>query len=212
MLVFGLIVRKVSTRADLSRLIFPGVRTRARDMDLNKPRTKPGPPLFRRALPKPAAARHLLVPLWLLGCSTLGLLTGCQTTARLPPVNITEPGWQLREGQSLWRSERDEPEIAGEIIVASHLNGHSLVQFIKTPLPLLTAQTTQEAWRIEFIPEKRIISGKGQPPAHFIWLHLARALTGTPPPTPLRFDKVSESSWRLENSATGELLTVYLNL
>lgn len=160
-------------------------------------------------------SRQVLARLLLL-CFFGGLmllsLSGCRSAPRLPPVNIAEPGWSLREGQSLWRSQRDGPEIAGEIIVASRADGRSLVQLVKAPLPLLTAQTTPGAWQIEFISEQRLVSGQGAPPTKWIWLHLARALNGSAiPPAPLKFRKLDDGGSHLENAATGESLTVYLN-
>jgi len=174
-------------------------------------RIRPGAPVFCGITPKPAQTLPLFPPFWFWGCLTLLCLTACRSAPRLPPVNVAEPGWILREGQSLWRSQRDGPEIAGEIIVASRADGGSLVQLAKAPLPLLTARTTPAAWQIEFIPEQRIISGKGAPPVRFLWLHLARSLNGALPPAPLRFLKLNDGSCRLENPATGESLTVYLN-
>ena len=179
-------------------------------MKLNLSGTKPGETGLRCAIPKPPRASRRLTRIWFLGFLALGFLSACRTAPRLPSVNVAEPGWTLREGQGLWRSQRDGPEFAGEIIIASHADGRSLVQFTKSPLPFLTAQTTPNAWQIEFIPEKRTISGRGGPPARFIWLHLARALSGAPPPASLKFQKLKDGNWHLENSASGESLTVYL--
>jgi hypothetical protein len=138
-------------------------------------------------------------------------LLGCQTTAPLPPVNLSEPGWKLYEGQVLWRSSHDAPEIAGEILVANHPDNRAWIQFVKTPLPLVTAQMNERKWQIEFIPEKRKVTGHDQPPARFIWLHLLRALNGVPPDQPLQFSKDPDGSWRLENKLNGEVLSGYLN-
>ena len=138
------------------------------------------------------------------------MITACRTPPRpLPPVDVSEPGWKLREGQALWRSTRDAPEIAGEVTLAWHADGRSSVQFTKTPLPFLSAQTTKGIWRIEFIPEHRAFSGRGSPPAHFIWLALGRSLNGIPPPAPLRLEKLPDGGVRLMNPSSGEALTVY---
>ena len=139
------------------------------------------------------------------------LLPGCQTTAPLPPVNLSEPGWKLHEGQALWRSSHDASEIAGEILVANHPDGRTWMQFIKTPLPLITAQMNGRRWQIEFIPEKRMVAGHDQPPARFIWLYLLRALNGVPSPAPMQFQKTADGSWRLENKTNGEGVNGYLN-
>ena len=126
-------------------------------------------------------------------------------------MNLSEPDWKLREGQAVWRSSSDAAEIAGEILVASHPDGRAWIQFVKTPLPLIAAQITSRKWQIEFIPEKRIVTGGDQPPSCFIWLHLLRVLQGVPPPEPLQFHKQGDGSWRLQNKTSGEVLNGYLN-
>jgi len=154
--------------------------------------------------------RRLLDPLpWIL-LGLLLLLNGCQTTAPLPPINLSEPGWKLREGQVLWQTGRGAPEIAGEILVAIHPNGRAWIQFMKTPLPLVSGQITPRKWQIEFIPEKRTFTGDEQPPARFLWLYLLRALHGLLPPEPLQFHQSADGSWRLENKTNGEILSGYL--
>src|SRR5688572_3300455 len=81
---------------------------------------------------------------------------GCRTLHRLPPVDISTAGWTLREGQAVWRETTNAPGIAGEIVIATHTNGDSTVQFTKTPLPFLAGQRTAQAWQLEFIPQKQI--------------------------------------------------------
>src|SRR3954454_11899974 len=53
---------------------------------------------------------------WLIG--TLVLAAGC-STAPMHPVNLKEPGWTLREGQAVWKRNRNATEIAGEVLVAN---------------------------------------------------------------------------------------------
>jgi hypothetical protein len=149
--------------------------------------------------------------LWTFLGPLLLLLNGCQTAAPLPPVNLSEPGWKVRQGQALWKSGRDAPEIAGEILMASHSDGRGWIQFIKTPLPLVTAQLTAGKWQIEFIPQKRIYAGNDEPPVRFLWLQLLRALHGVTPPPSLHFHQGRNGSWLLENTTNGEILSGYLN-
>ncbi len=142
-------------------------------------------------------------------CLTLAL-SGCRTAPRLPAVNLAEPGWKVRSGQSVWTSREGATELAGELLVATHPDGRSLAQFTKTPLPLLVTQTSTNGWRIEFIAERRVFAGRGEPPVRWLWLHVAPCLAGSKPPEPLRFETLSEGAWRLENRATGETLAGYL--
>ena len=143
-------------------------------------------------------------------CLTL-VLSGCRSAPHLPAANLAEPGWKVRSGQAVWISRRAAPEIAGELLAATHPDGRSLAQFTKTPLPLLTAQADTRGWRIESIAERRVFAGHGDPPARWLWLHVASSLAGAKPPEPLRFESLSEGAWRLENAATGESLAGYLS-
>src|SRR6266513_1380446 len=78
--------------------------------------------------------------LWIL----LGI--GCRSLPPLPPANLSEPGWIVREGQAVWRPKKGAPEIAGEIMVATQNNGRTFVQFTKTPFPFVIARTETNSW------------------------------------------------------------------
>ncbi|MBI2924196.1 MAG: hypothetical protein HYY24_00645 [Verrucomicrobia bacterium] len=128
----------------------------------------------------------------------------------MPPANLSEPGWSVRQGQAVWRPRQDAPELAGELLVAAHPDGRSFVQFTKTPLPFVTAQTTATNWQIHFAPRNRTLRGHGRPPARFLWLHLARCLSGAPPPRGWSGGHRAGNAWRFENASTGEALEGYL--
>ena len=138
------------------------------------------------------------------------LLAGCRTASPMPPVNVREPGWNVQQGQAVWRSRRNAPEIAGELVVAMHPDGRSLVQFTKTPLPFVVAQATIDSWQVQFVPQNKVYSGRGQPPAQLIWLHLPQCLRGGDPPEDLLWRQLANQGWRLENRSTGESLEGYL--
>jgi hypothetical protein len=148
----------------------------------------------------------------------LSLLPACRTTSTLPPVNLSESGWAVRQGQAVWRSKKEAPEIAGELLVATNLNARSMVQFIKTPLPLVVAQTTADSWQIHFVPNNKTFSGQGTSPSRlarrylpYCWLYVARCLSGVAPPEPWSWQQLPNNNWRLENRKTGESLEGYLN-
>ncbi|MCI0541113.1 MAG: hypothetical protein L0Z50_38415 [Verrucomicrobiales bacterium] len=133
----------------------------------------------------------------------------------------------------MWRPKRTSPEIAGELLLARNRDGRSLVQFVKTPFPILVGQTTLTNWQIEFLPRRRSFSGRGKPPARWIWLHLAGCLLGpAPPPKNWVFEHASPEPlqlqpsqprppgaeprgvaphFRFENKSTGETLEGLLN-
>jgi len=140
-----------------------------------------------------------LVPL--LGC--LGI--GCQAVPPLSKVDFNEPGWQVLQGQAVWRLASGGREIAGDVLVATKGAARSFVQFSKSPFPLVIAQATADHWQIEFPPQNRHYAGRGTPPKRLIWLYLARVLSDEPPPKNWTWQQ-DASGWRLENRATGESL------
>src|SRR2546430_5175382 len=62
-------------------------------------------------------------------------LLGCHTDSP-PPLNLAEVGWKVRKGEAVWRSGPGAPELAGELLVATHPDGRALVQFTRSPLLL----------------------------------------------------------------------------
>jgi hypothetical protein len=136
---------------------------------------------------------------------------GCQTIPTLPTANLAEPRWSVRQGQAVWRTKKDAPEIAGELLVATNPDGRSFLQFTKTPLPFVVAQTTAKSWQIQFVPENKTYSGRGTPPKRLIWLYLPRCLAGSPPPKSWSWQRLENDGWRLENQTIGESLEGFLN-
>ena len=138
-------------------------------------------------------------------------MAGCRTAPTLAPLDLSGPGWQVRQGQALWRNKADAPEIAGEVVLATHQDGRAFVQFLKNPLPLLTAQIGTNSWQIEFIPEKRTISGRRGIPTQLIWLYLLRGVQGTSPPKEFTFGKTTDGATQIENKRSGEKVILFLN-
>ena len=62
------------------------------------------------------------------------------------------------EGQAVWRPKIEAPEIAGELLVATHRNGETFLQFTKTPLPFVVARITTNRWLIENRPSREYIA------------------------------------------------------
>lgn len=148
-------------------------------------------------------------------CAIIALLftaafSGCQTIPALPPVNLSQPGWHIRHGQAVWRREKNAPEITGDLLVAINPDGRSFVQFTKTPLPFVMAQTTSNSWQINFVPANKIYSARGNPPARIVWFQLARFLAGAPPPKNWKWENPGNGGFRLDRPSTGESLEGYL--
>jgi hypothetical protein len=95
-------------------------------------------------------------------------------------------------------------------VVASDHQGRCFIQFAKTPMSLVSGQTTPTHWLIQFPSGKMSFSGRGEPSTRFAWLHLPRALIGQPLPRSLHFELKPDGSWRLENSRSGETVEGFL--
>ena len=138
------------------------------------------------------------------------LLFGCRTVPPLPPADLSQPGWQVRQGQAVWKPNEKAPEIAGELVWAAHPDGRFLLQFLKTPITLVEAQGSNERWQISFPARGRTIRGsRGRSPSERLgWLYLARALRGHDI-NGWTFTRTGEH-WKLTNSRTGEMIEGYL--
>jgi hypothetical protein len=134
----------------------------------------------------------------------------CRTVPPFPKANLSDPGWTIREGQAVWRRNSQAPEIAGDLLVATHRNGETFLQFTKPPLPFVVARITTNRWHIEFVTERRQFSGRGEPPSRLGWLHLARCVSGSIPPAKWHWVKLPDDRWRLENPSSGETFEGFL--
>jgi hypothetical protein len=140
----------------------------------------------------------------------LMFLCGCQTSKQILFTGAG-PGWHVQQGQALWRPQRESPEFGGDLVLASDDAGRCLIQFDKTPMTILFAQTTSTNWLIRFPQRQMGFSGRGSGPVRFSWLYLPAALAGKPLPKPLQFERKVDGGWRLENSRTGETLEGFLS-
>ncbi len=168
-----------------------------------------------------ASARMTPLMQWLRTLSLcpalrLALLTvlilgnGCRTAPKAPPFVVSGPGWHVREGQALWRPGRQFPELGGELVMASHEDGRCMIEFAKTPVPLVLAQTSRTNWLIKFPSRSMSFAGHQPPPARFAWLYLSGALAGDSLPSALHFQRKPDSGWRLENARSGEVVEGFL--
>ena len=131
---------------------------------------------------------------------------GCRTASSLPPADFLAPGWRVQQGQAVWKPSSSRPEVAGDLLLATNVNGNFFVQFSKIPFPLATTQVSDGQWQIEFGADKFSWHGHGAPPNRFGWFQLPRALRDANLGGNWQFTRVETNSWRLENSHTGETL------
>jgi hypothetical protein len=134
---------------------------------------------------------------------------GCQTPQNL--FTATGPGWHVQQGQALWRPKHGLPEFGGDLVLASDTGGQALIQFDKTPLSMVFAQTTTNRWLIRFPQGQMSFSGRDPAPTRFAWLYLPAALEGKKLSPPLLFAHKPDGGWHLENTVTGEILEGYLS-
>jgi hypothetical protein len=150
--------------------------------------------------------RHVIGPALL----ALAFVAVSCRTVQLPPADFSRPGWQVHEGQAVWRPTRKRPELAGDLLLATNTEGDFFIRFAKTPFTLATAREQAGAWQIDFGGGMHVFSGHGSPPRRFAWFQLPGALDGRKPPPPWKFTALPDDSWRLENPHTGESLEGYL--
>lgn len=148
----------------------------------------------------------VLTAQWVLLC----FLVGCRTGPLMKSLVIDEKTWTVRRGQAVWQAGRNAPQIAGDLLVATNRDDQSVVHFTKAPFPTIIAQATPTQWQVQFFPERRTLSGPGQPPDEIVWFQLSRALAGIPVTPPWTFQTQNESGWQLKSSASGERLEGYL--
>lgn len=131
---------------------------------------------------------------------------GCRTTHPLPPADFSAPGWHVQQGQAVWKPSASRPEVAGDLLLATNVNGNFFIQYSKIPFPLVMAQVSGGQWQIQFGADKYSWHGHGTPPNRSGWFQLPRALLDPNLGGSWQFTHVETNSWRLQNSHTGETL------
>lgn len=124
----------------------------------------------------------------------------------LPPADFSAPGWHVQQGQAVWKPSASRPEIAGDLLLATNVNGNFFIQFSKIPFPLATAQVSGGQWQIEFGADQYSWHGRGAPPSRFGWFQLPPALRAANVGGNWQLTRSETNSWRLQNSHTGETL------
>jgi hypothetical protein len=143
---------------------------------------------------------------FILSALALMICAGCRMANPLPAANFSAPGWRVQQGQAVWKPSASRPELAGDLLLATNVNGNFFVQFSKIPFPLASAQISGDQWQIEFGADKYLWHGRGTPPNRFAWFQLPRALRDANLGGNWKFTRAETNSWRLENSHTGETL------
>ena len=101
-------------------------------------------------------------PIFILSGLVLVLCAGCRTTPPLPPADFSAPGWHVQQGQAVWKPSQSRPELAGDLLLATNVNGNFFLQFSKMPFPLATARVSGDRWQIEFGADKYFVARSRQ--------------------------------------------------
>lgn len=149
-------------------------------------------------------AVSILLPL-LVASATL--FAGCRTLPPLPPVDLSDPAWVVRQGQAVWKFGADTPEVAGELLIALRTDGaEDYVHFSKTPLTLAVARRTEAGWEMSFPSFEREIRAPGEPSARFVWFALLDLARNLEPDERWRTTLDDDGNFLLINPRTGERL------
>jgi hypothetical protein len=135
---------------------------------------------------------------------------GCTSLPALTPVDLTESGWTVKQGEGLWSAKHNAPAISGEILIATRAGGDSFVAYTKTPFAMVLAQQQTDSWQIESPARHKRHSGRGKAPGWIIWLQLPGIAQGGEPPRGWTLNRENSEHWRLERNANGESVEVWL--
>lgn len=137
----------------------------------------------------------------------LTMLVSCSSLPPQPAMNFSEPGWVVREGQAVWKSQPGAQGISGSLLVAMHWNGRSVVQFTTTNGLLVSAQSTSNTWQVQFAAQGKFSGGRGKAPERSVWLQLPEGLLGnSAEETDWIMTRERGGLWSFKNDLTGETL------
>lgn len=128
-------------------------------------------------------------------------------------MDLSEPGWTIRQGQAVWKPRRGAEGVAGDLLVAMHWNGRNVVQFTKPPLPFVAARSDTNSWQVQYVAQNKTYSGRGQPPERILWLQLPVNLStflSARKDTDWSISRDRGGSWQFTNEVSGESLDGFL--
>lgn len=134
------------------------------------------------------------------------MVAGCRTPPPMLPVDLSQAGWRIQQGQAVWKPSSHRSELAGDLMIATNVDGNFFVQLTKTPFPLVTAERKDDQWQIKFGADEHAWRGRGVPPSRFVWFQLPAALREGAATGNWHFENLATNAWRLENKQTGETL------
>jgi len=133
------------------------------------------------------------------------LCASCRSLPPLPPADLSAPGWRVQHGQAVWKPNGHRPELAGELLIATHTNGNYVIEFTKSPFAIVSGYQNADSWRIDFGNGQRTWQGRGHGPRLLSWFELPHVLAGEQPGRAWHFTQTN-TTWRLESWRNGEWL------
>lgn len=122
-------------------------------------------------------------------------------------MNLSEPGWVIREGQATWKKSPSGPALSGKLLVALNTDGRNVVQFQPVAGEPVRAQFSTNCWQVQLPGEARIRTGQGELPQNSIWLQLPEGLLGNSAmDTEWMMNRDRGKPWRFYHDVTGESL------
>ena len=140
----------------------------------------------------------------ILGLILAATWSGGCASRPIPPVNLAEDGWQVRESTIVWRPRRKAPELLGELLIAHHPDGRRLVQLSKQSLPLVTAQSDTNGWMITSTLRSGRFGGTLPATDRVPWFLLESLPPHPPQSSRWQVETLTNGFWHLGNSRTGE--------
>ena len=132
--------------------------------------------------------------------------SGCQSVPPEKAMDISEPGWTVRQGRATWKLKPTDPGISGELVVATHWNGRSVVRFNRASQPLIAVQSDTNRWQLQDFEKNKTRIGRGAPPDRIVWLQLERGLVEMKEGSDWVMNRTRQGPWRFVNDANGETL------
>lgn len=137
------------------------------------------------------------------------LLAGC-APIHMPKIDLSEPQWDVRNGQALWKQPSGGMQLTGDLLVAENPRGDMYISLTKSLIPIFMARTWERTWSIDFVARGQSHQGRGKPPSRrFVWFALPDILQGQAPPPPWTVTRKG-SQYRIADVRTGEEILVVI--
>lgn len=120
-------------------------------------------------------------------------------------MDLSDPGWVVREGQAVWHRKGADAGIPGRLQVAMHWDGRSVVTFTTPSGDSAVAQIRTNGWQVRAPGAARFVTGRGPLPEWSLWLQLPDGLLGNSAiVTDWTMARERGQPWRFYNDVIGE--------